>query len=358
MSTSTYHSQSSLELSFLPSSSLLFISPGVLSLCSSPLWCGGPEHPGQDHPWPLSRLLLPALVEVQFHHPSSVRPPKHSQSQRWPDTFLPVPAARGHGLLLPTPPQQPEADKESGPGSVQLGRLSAVVPGRGCEWAAEPASHGARQWRHASVLCGRTGGRGVDLPSWPVQTGETIFEHYQGSVNIVMGRWRERLSGTYLSPHAQVQQEAVRVLLSGGGFGWEDQDQWVSCVSQRHECGGSHLWAVGMEWTSRSADSNVLFFFHDHITNSMHRQTHTVSFSCLFVTSTFLSQGYSGDWRASIKPQWRATAICRWWLLVHFHRRWWNGRRPIWEIWECPEQVRRPLKITEIKDTKVSVYEE
>ncbi len=78
-----------------------------------------------------------------------------------------------------------------------------------------------------------------------------------------MGRWWERISGPHLSPQPQVQQEAVRVLLSGGGFWWEDQDQWVSCVSPRHECGGSCFWAVGMDCTSRLANSNGFLVFQN-----------------------------------------------------------------------------------------------
>lgn len=172
----------------------------MLALCSSSVWCWRPEHPHQDHPWPLSRLLFWVFEEVQFYYSIPVWQLTYSQNQRWSDSSLPASETRGHGLLLPTPPQQPKPHPKFGQGSVRLQWLSAAVPGRGCKWTAEPTSNGTCQWWHSSILCGRTGGLGVGVPSWPVQTGETIFEYYQGSLNVIMGRWWERLSGPHFSP--------------------------------------------------------------------------------------------------------------------------------------------------------------
>lgn len=160
------------------SSPLFFVCPGVFSLCSSSLRCWGPKHPSPDYPWSLSRLLFAILEKVQFYYPSSVWWPTHSQNQRRPDSTLPLPGARWHRLLLPTSPQQPNAHKELRPGSVWFRWLSSAMCRRSGQWSAKPTSHGPCKWWHTSVLCCGTGGLGVDLPFWLVQTGETIFKYY------------------------------------------------------------------------------------------------------------------------------------------------------------------------------------
>lgn len=62
-----------------------------------------------------------------------------------------------------------------------------------------------------------------------------------------MGRWREGLPGTNLPPKAQVQQEAVCILLSGGGLGRAHQDQRIPRLIQRYQHGGSWIWEVRMD---------------------------------------------------------------------------------------------------------------
>lgn len=84
-----------------------------------------------------------------------------------------------------------------------------------------------------------------------------------------MGGGWERLSGTHLSPQVQVQWEVVCVLLSGGAFWREDQDQWISCVSQRHECGGSFLWEVGQKWVFNDLKHNSASTLQIHVMSTI-----------------------------------------------------------------------------------------
>lgn len=218
----------------------------MLPLCSPPLRCWRSKHPCEDHPWSLSRLLLWVVDPVQIHYFTPVRWPTFIESPRQPGSTLWLLDNRWHGLLLPTSAQQPQAHSKLGSSSVRQGRLSSTLSGRSCQRTAEPVSHGSRQWWHPSVLCGRTGGLGMDVPSWPLQARDAVLEYNQDCVNVIVGRWWKGLPGTHLSPWPQVQQEALCVLLSGGGFWWENQDQWVPCFSRRHEFGGSQLRAVRM----------------------------------------------------------------------------------------------------------------
>lgn len=151
-------------------SSSFYISnhPGMFPLCSPPLWRWGSEHPSKDHPWSLSRLLLGLVVAVQIHPFTPVQRPTFIQSPRQPGSTLQLLDNRWHGLLLPSSAQQPQTHSKPGPSSVGPGRLSSAVSGRGRQRTAKPVSNGSRQRWHPSVLCGRTGGLGLDVPSWPL----------------------------------------------------------------------------------------------------------------------------------------------------------------------------------------------